>query len=114
MNEENNTQDPQMNQIEEITTIDQLSQLLAAWYDRQIAILNHLRDVPAGTQVQVGDEEASEIHVLEGDVLTGYLLGLNLALSNIGSLPFIMMGEVGDVPTEAAKVEAPAEVVVVH
>ena len=55
MNEENNTQDPQMNQIEEITTIDQLSQLLAAWYDRQIAILNHLRDVPAGTQVQVGD-----------------------------------------------------------
>ena len=114
MNEENNTQDPQMNQIEEITTISQLSQLVATWYDNQIAILNHLRDVPVGTQVQSGDEDASEIYVLEGDVLIGYHLGLNLALSNIGSLPFIMMDEVGDVPTEAAEVEAPAEVVVVH
>ena len=116
MNEENNTQDPQMNQIEEITTISQLSQLLVAWYDNQIAILDQLKDVPAGTQVQVGDKEANETYVLEGDVLTGYLLGLNLALSNIGSLPFIMMDEVGDgdVPTEAAEVEAPAEVVVAH
>ena len=114
MNEENNAQDPQMNQIEEITTISQLSQLVATWYDNQIAILDQLKGVPAGTQVQVGDKEANETYVLEGDVLTGYLLGLNLALSNIGSLPFIMMGGVGDVPTEAAEVEAPAEVVVVH
>ena len=114
MNEEDNTQDPQMNQIEEITTISQLSQLLVTWYDNQIAILDQLKNVPAGTQVQVGDKEANETYVLEGDVLTGYLLGLNLALSNIGSLPFIMMDEVGDVPTEAAEVEALAEVVVVH
>ena len=114
MTQENTNQDPSVDQIEEITAISQISQLLAAWYERQIEILNHLKNVPAGTQVQVGDEESSETHVLEGDVLTGYILGLNLALSNISSLPFVMMGEVVDVPAEPAEVEAPAEVVVVH
>ena len=76
--------------IEQLATIDQLTQLLVAWYQRQIGLLTHLSNVPEGTEVQVGDAEEAEAFLLEGDVLKGYRLGLNMALSNISSLPFIM------------------------
>lgn len=111
MNEiDNNTQD----QAEEATsqpapvngsiqTVDEFGDLLFSWHNKQVATVRHFLEVPAGTEVQVGDKE--EI-TLDGDTLKGYKLGLELALYYLSTLPFdYISGEEEDVQAPTAEAE---------
>lgn len=94
--EEASTKPAQVN--DSIQTVDEFGGLLFSWHNKQVATVRHFLEVPAGTEVQVGNKE--EI-TLDGDTLKGYKLGLELALHYLGTLPF------GYIPDEAEDAQAP-------
>lgn len=69
----------------DVKDLGQFIALLAAWHQRQVATLEHLQKIPPGTEVSVEDADS---FTLEGDVLRGFQMGLSLALSHMGTLPF--------------------------
>jgi len=68
-----------------IETVDQFGQLVTVWHKQAMATLLHLTKVPVGQMIKIGDEEP---FALEGDILKGFNLGLQLALNYVGKLPF--------------------------
>lgn len=78
-----------------IETVDQFASLLMSWHSQRVAIVQHMRDIPPGTEVtvgdvgDVGDVGAEKDIVLDGDVLLGFHAGVNVALSELGTLPFV-------------------------
>ena len=72
-------------QIEQIKSFDQFVDLLLEWHAKAVDTVLHLKDVPEGIEVKVENEEP---YKLEGDVLKGFKLGLELALNYLGNLPF--------------------------
>ena len=70
-----------------ITELADFVPILADWHQRQVATVLHFQDVPSGMEVKVEGEE--EALVLEGKVLDGLRMGISLALSYLGRLPFV-------------------------
>ena len=70
-----------------ITELGDFVPILTDWHQRQVATVLHFQDVPSGMEVKVEGEE--EALVLEGKVLDGFRMGISLALSYLGKLPFI-------------------------
>ena len=80
----------------EITSVDQCVYLVSEWHKKNMATLRHLQNVPDGMPVKIGDENDTSKEadlILTGDVLTGYKLGLGLAISYFGYLPIAMVDE---------------------
>lgn len=69
----------------EINDLDSFVQALTGWYTNKVAILAHMKAIPDGNTVQLGDDAPV---TLTGDLLKGFQIGLGLALSEIGVLPF--------------------------
>ena len=82
-NEVENTQDDTLF----ITELEEFVPLLADWHQRQVATVLHFQNVPPGMEVQVEGEE--ETLILEGKTLEGFRMGISLALSYLGKLPFV-------------------------
>ena len=82
-NEVENTQDDTLF----ITELGEFVSLLADWHQRQVATVLHFQNVPPSTKVQMEDEE--ETLILEGKTLKGFRMGISLALSYLGKLPFV-------------------------
>lgn len=77
---------------EEIVQVSNMSQFIALmqdWHATQVATVHHFTEMPSGVEVQVEGEEPFE---LEGDTLKGFKLGINMALSYLGELPFYAQG----------------------
>lgn len=95
-----------------VENLDQFVRVLMAWHANKVAMLRHLQSIPEGTEVSKDDGEPL---VLTGDMLKGFQMGLEVALEEMGTLPF--EAELEDateapvapeaIPTEAA---APAAV----
>jgi len=71
----------------EIADLDQLVKLLTGWHSQKVAVLEHMIDLPEGTEMSVGD--SPESIVMTGDMLAGFKAGLGLALIELGTLPFL-------------------------
>lgn len=82
-NEVENTQDDTLF----ITELEEFVPLLADWHQRQVATVLHFQNVPPGMEVQMEGEE--ETLILEGKTLEGFRMGISLALSYLGKLPFV-------------------------
>lgn len=76
-----------------INDLDSFVRVLMAWHGNKVAVVNHMKSIPEGTEVEVGDVT----HVLTGEYLEGFKLGLAVALHELGTLPFV------------AETESPAE-----
>lgn len=77
-----------MNQKSEtvvIADMDQFIQLLSGWHQSKVQALEHMLGVPEGIEVTFNDEAPQ---ILSGDLHKGFLMGLSLALMELGSLPF--------------------------
>lgn len=77
---------------EEIIQISDMGQFIALmqdWHAKQVATVHHFTEIPPGVEVQV---EGEEPFLLEGDTLKGFNLGINMALSYLGELPFYAQG----------------------
>lgn len=75
-----------------VASLDAMVGLLAAWNNKQLALLNHMKDIPEGSEVQVGEATIK----LEGDVLAAYKLGLSMGQELLGKLPFQIIPEMED------------------
>lgn len=65
--------------------IDLFIALLFAWHERKVKMVEHMLDIPAGTEATLNEGEPVK---LEGDLLKGFQMGLSLALMELGQLPF--------------------------
>lgn len=70
-----------------ITEVEEFVPVLVDWHQRQVATVQHFQAVPSGMEVKIEDEE--ETLVLEGKALEGFRMGISLALSYLGRLPFV-------------------------
>lgn len=77
-----------------VEDIDQFIQLLSGWHEGKIKTLEHMLGMPEGIEVTFNDEAPQ---ILSGDLHKGFLMGLSLALMELGTLPFGV--EVQDQPT---------------
>lgn len=87
-----------------IDSLDQFVRALLAWHSNKVQMLQHMQHIPEGTEVT---SEHTAPKVLEGDFRDGFILGLKVALSEMGELPFEAEVEyvkeelMADPPTEA-------------
>lgn len=79
------TQDIQTNDTVPVEDLDTFVKLLTEWHNNRKAVLGHMLTIPEGTEVSVND---GELHVLEGDLLKGFHIGVTTALIELGTLPF--------------------------
>ena len=68
-----------------VENIDQFIQLLSGWHEDKVKTLEHMLGMPEGIEVTFNDEVPQ---ILSGDLHKGFLMGLSLALMELGTLPF--------------------------
>lgn len=85
--EENQVEDTQMMEDDcfVVESIPQMVTLLEAWHSHKVEIVEHMLDVPEGTDAALDN---GEVIVLEGAALTAFKIGITVALSELGTLPF--------------------------
>ena len=70
----------------EVNDLDKFVQLLSGWHTNRIARVKHLLDVPETAEVAIGEDAPV---AMTGDFRKGFQLGISLALSELGELPFV-------------------------
>lgn len=73
-------------EVVNIETLDQFVKALQVWNRNKVQLLKHMMDVPEGTEVT--DDSDNSTVVLSGEARKGFILGLKVALSELGQLPF--------------------------
>lgn len=68
-----------------VEDIDQFIQLLSGWHETKVKTLEHFLSMPEGIEVTFNNEAPQ---ILSGDLHKGFLMGLSLALMELGTLPF--------------------------
>ncbi len=68
----------------QITSLDQFVGIMTLWHRQQVEATKHLLHVPVGGAFEV-DGETIE---LSGMTRKGFMLGVEMALMNLGELPF--------------------------
>ena len=79
-------------EIEAITNVDQFAERLSHWHQHRCQVVRHMREIPENAVVQFKGVE----HPMTGDFRTGYQLGIDMALAQLGQLPFV--AEMEDLP----------------
>lgn len=89
-----------------IESLDQFAGLLTAWHAEKVRVLEHMLQIPEGTEMVVDGGEAVP---LIGDRLAGFKAGIQLSLMELGTLPFITESRDAEpAPADAAN-DAPTE-----
>lgn len=70
----------------EVTDLDTCIRLLTHWHSEKIAMLEHLMEIPPGTEVECN---GLGTRTLSGETHDGFLIGLSVALIELGNLPFV-------------------------
>lgn len=84
----------------EIQDLNQFVQVLAGWHEKKVKTLQHMLEMPEGVEMVVSGETPV---VLAGDLLKGLKAGIEVALMELGELPFLYETE-----SEAAPAATPA------
>lgn len=87
-------QEPAPNLVE-VADLNQFVTMLTAWHSTKVALLKHMLNVPEGTLTAFDEENYVS---LSGDLRAGYQAGLTIALSELGTLPFLAELEQEDSP----------------
>lgn len=70
----------------EIRDLDHFIGLLTRWHTHKVDLIKKLHEIPETASVSIND---GEVYQVTGDFREGFKLGLSLALSELGSLPFV-------------------------
>ena len=84
-----------------IEDMNQFVQILVAWHSEKVKVLEHMLQVPDGSVMETNSIKAT----LTGDLLAGFKAGIELALMELGTLPFAYETD----PPEAANDSTQAE-----
>lgn len=76
--------------VVEITSLDQFAALLAHWHKHTTAVLEHMLQVPEGTELTMDNKPPV---IMTGPFRDGFCAGLSLALIEFGNLPFVLNSE---------------------
>ena len=68
-----------------VSDLDDFVRTLTGWHTHKVKVLEHMMEIPSGTEV-VFNKNAPM--VLEGELLKGFCMGIQLALMELGKLPF--------------------------
>lgn len=71
-----------------LNSIDLFAAHLVAWHTRKVAMLEHMLNIPDGTEFTVNIAGDEKIVTLTGDALVAFRGGLAIALTEMGTLPF--------------------------
>lgn len=74
----------------EIADLDAFVRVMSAWHTEKVAVVRHLLTMPEGAEFQVGEGEVVTTTVLTGDTLAAFKLGVEMALMQLGTLPFVV------------------------
>lgn len=86
----------------EIADLDQFVRVLVGWHSQKTAVLKHMLDIPMGSEMTFGETVTPTI--MAGDFLDGFKAGIDLALIELGVLPFVYEQEaITTPPTPDAK-----------
>jgi hypothetical protein len=80
---------PKEDQLVTINTVGQFAQILAAWHANQCSVVKHLLELPEGAEFKIGDEDQERDLVLTGDTMAGFKFGIEMAMMQLGTLPFV-------------------------
>jgi hypothetical protein len=72
----------------EIPDLDQFVTVLVGWHEQKVKMLEHMLQLPTGTEMTVGDDAATTL-VLQGEALAGFKAGVEISLMELGILPFV-------------------------
>lgn len=92
----------------EIESVADFHKLLSIWHENRVARVKHLLDIPDGAEIQVGEGENSQQLILTGDVRASFLVGVHLALNELGHLPFYKEQETDGEQSQETQAEAEA------
>ena len=84
-------EEDQEDEIIQISDMGQFIALMQDWHAKQVATVHHFTEIPPGVEV---DMEGEAPFVLDGEILKGFKLGITMALSYLGELPFYAQGDV--------------------
>jgi hypothetical protein len=89
-----------------IQSLDQFAGLLTAWHAEKVRVLEHMLSIPEGTTMQLdGGPEVP----MTAELITGFRAGIQLALMELGTLPFITESREAEPATADAANDAPTE-----
>lgn len=74
-------------EIQELESAHDFFAVLSMWHTQQVATLEHMMEIPEGTDITVEGKDAHTLK-LEGDALRGFKFGIITALNLLGELPF--------------------------
>ena len=77
----------------DVESLDVFVHMLVSWHSRKCAILKHMMDLPEGSSMQIGEGESV---TMTGDMLVVFKAGIELALMELGTLPFQYSTETDD------------------
>lgn len=69
-----------------VNDLDQFVQMLSSWHTKKVATLKHMQNIPETAEVSIEDGPPVQ---MTGSFREGFLLGLSIALSELGELPFV-------------------------
>lgn len=68
-----------------VEDIDHFTQILFAWHENKVKVLEHMLQIPQDAQVILNDEEPI---LMTAEMHAGFLLGITISLMELGQLPF--------------------------
>lgn len=87
--------------VVQVDDLDQFVKHLTAWHGAKVAQTMHLLEVPEGAAFEIGEGPDAIGIVLAGEVLKGFKFGVQMALMQLGTLPFVAEMEDGAAPDAA-------------
>ena len=76
----------EVEEIVEMESLDEFVSALTNWHESRVALLEHMLQMPEGTPFSFND---GKDEYLTGDLHRGFLVGLTVALGELGTLPFL-------------------------
>jgi hypothetical protein len=76
----------------ETVPVDDLNhfvQILTAWHMEKCRTVQHMLAVPEGSEFQIEGDEGVTTIVLVEDALAAFKLGIEMAMMELGELPFV-------------------------
>ena len=67
-----------------VTDLDQFVTLLIRWHDTKVRLLKHMETIPEDAVVEIDGVD----HAFSPEMRQGFKLGITVALSELGTLPF--------------------------
>jgi hypothetical protein len=79
-------QGEQPDNVVTLNTVHEMAEVIGKWHQHKVNVIKYIRDIPDGSHVELNGKP----YVFTGDFREGVILGINLALNELGELPIVV------------------------